>query len=107
MRDGSTAGRGLLSDAETDAAVAADGTWASGRSRPRALVPHPRRLGPEAFPSTAVARVVYARLRRDGVGGVPLADWLAARRRTAAIRWHWQAGATHGAGDEPVRFVFR
>ncbi|MCB8958546.1 MAG: hypothetical protein H6529_18970 [Nocardioides sp.] len=86
-----------FSDAETDAAVAAYRRHLGVEDdRDLELWCRTRGLGPEAFPGTAVAHVVYARLRRDGVGGVPLADWLAARRRTAAIRWHWQVGATHG-----------
>jgi hypothetical protein len=94
VRDEITRRVGALDDEEAEAAVAAyrrhlrldDDRDVEGWCRTRGL-------GPEGFRGAAVDPVVYARLRRDGVGGVPLPEWLAARRRTAAIRWHWQVGA--------------
>jgi len=58
-----------------------------------------RGLGPEDFRRTALLHIAYGLLRRDGVDGVPLAQWLRSRRREATIRWHWQVGAARPGGD--------
>lgn len=41
----------------------------------------------------ACAAVVSTRLERHGVDGLPLADWLAERRRDASVRWFWSVGS--------------
>lgn len=57
-----------------------------------------RQLPRRGFRSTALAHLALARLRRDGVDGVGLQEWLAQRRRNARITWFWSVGADVEAG---------
>lgn len=64
-----------------------------------------RAVGVEEFERTALTQVVVALLRRDGLHGASLPEWLRRRRAEASVRWFWSvadAGGTAGrTGTHP------